>query len=83
VSRVLTEIQILQRVDHPFVATLHCVLQTPSHLHLIMEACGGGDLYSLIDAQPNKRLREQAVKFYAAEVLLALQYLHLMGFVYR
>ena len=32
---------------------------------------------------PQKRLGEVAVRFYAAEVLLALQYLHLQGFVYR
>ena len=31
----------------------------------------------------SKRLKEDAVKFYASEVLLALQYLHLQGFVYR
>ena len=48
-----------------------------------MESCGGGDLYSLIDAQPTKRLKEDAVRFYCGEVLIALQYLHLAGFVYR
>ena len=31
----------------------------------------------------SKRLREATVRFYASEVLLALQYLHLQGFVYR
>ncbi len=34
-------------------------------------------------AQPKKRLPEAHMRFYAAEVLLALQYLHLLGFVYR
>ena len=31
----------------------------------------------------SKRLKESVVRFYASEVLLALQYLHLQGFVYR
>lgn len=41
---------------------------------------------SLCAAPPparSKRLKESVVQFYAAEVLLALQYLHLLGFVYR
>lgn len=33
--------------------------------------------------QPNKRLSEPHMRFYVAEILLALQYLHLLGFVYR
>lgn len=33
--------------------------------------------------QPKKRLKEAHVRFYVAEVLLALQYLHLLGYVYR
>ena len=47
------------------------------------EYCGGGELYGLLMAQPKKRLPEAHMRFYAAEVLLALQYLHLLGFVYR
>ena len=48
-----------------------------------MEYCDGGELYALLNAQPSKRFGEPAVRFYAAEVLLALQYLHLLGFIYR
>lgn len=83
INRVHTEARILQALDHPYCATLHCVLNTPSHLRLVMESCGGGDLYSLMDAQPGNRLSEDATRFYAAEVLLSLQYMHLQGFVYR
>ena len=49
----------------------------------MQEYCGGGELYGLLMAQPKKRLPEAHMRFYAAEVLLALQYLHLLGFVYR
>nr|AML77131.1 putative LOV domain-containing protein [Hafniomonas reticulata] len=83
VQRVLTEQTILSAVDHPFLATLYCTLQTESHLHFVMEYCDGGELYGLLNAQPKKRLKEAHVQFYAAEVLLALQYLHLLGYIYR
>ncbi|GIL96732.1 hypothetical protein Vretimale_2539 [Volvox reticuliferus] len=83
VPRVLTECSILAAVDHPFLATLYCTIQTDTHLHFVMEYCDGGELYGLLNSQPKKRLKEEHVRFYAAEVLLALQYLHLLGYVYR
>ncbi|KAF5836329.1 putative blue light receptor [Dunaliella salina] len=83
VQRVLTEEMILTSVDHPFLPTLYCTIQTETHLHFVMEYCDGGELYGLLNSQPKKRLREAHVRFYVAEVLLALQYLHLLGYVYR
>nr|AML77908.1 putative LOV domain-containing protein [Chlamydomonas bilatus] len=83
VQRVLTESHILSVVDHPFLPTVYCTLQTDTHLHFVMEFCDGGELYGLLNSQPKKRLKEAHVRFYAAEVLLALQYLHLLGYVYR
>lgn len=83
IGRVLTEQSILASVDHPFLATLYCTLETPSHLHFILQICEGGELYGLLNAQQKKRLREAHVRFYIAEVLLALQYLHLLGYIYR
>lgn len=83
VGRVRTEERILASIDHPFLATCYAQMQTDSHLHFVLEYCSGGELYGLLNAQPGKRLPEEAVRFYAAEVLLALQYLHLQGFVYR
>ncbi len=78
VQRVLTEAHILSVVDHPFLPTVYCTLQTDTHLHFVMEFCDGGELYALLNSQPKKRLKEAHVRFYAAEVLLALQYLHLL-----
>lgn len=81
IQRVVTEEKILNSIDHPFCATLYCVIQTEMHLHFIMEHCLGGELYSLLCAK--RRFSEEATKFYSAEVLLALQYLHLLGYIYR
>jgi serine/threonine protein kinase len=57
VQRVLTEESILAVIDHPFLATCYCSLQTDSHLHFVMEYCEGGELYGLLNAQPRKRLK--------------------------
>lgn len=57
VQRVLTEESILAVIDHPFLATCYCTLQTDSHLHFVMEFCEGGELYGLLNAQPRKRLK--------------------------
>ncbi|KAK9802821.1 hypothetical protein WJX73_002029 [Symbiochloris irregularis] len=83
VQRVLAEAAILNAVDHPFLASLWGTIVTKTHLHFLMEACSGGELYALLTSQPNKRFPEFQAQFYAAEVLAALQYLHLHGVVYR
>jgi protein-serine/threonine kinase len=36
-----------------------------------------------LQSRPGKCLDEDASRFYAAEVVAALEYLHLMGFIYR
>ncbi len=52
-------------------------------MHFLLEYCEGEELYALLNRRAYKRLDEPQVRFFAVEVLLALQYLHLQGFVYR
>ncbi|KAJ7946461.1 Protein kinase G11A [Quillaja saponaria] len=81
--RAQTEREILQSLDHPFLPTLYTHFETEKFSCLLMEFCPGGDLHTLRQRQPGKHFPEQAVKFYVAEVLLALEYLHMLGIVYR
>lgn len=81
--RAQTEREILQCLDHPFLPTLYTHFETDKFSCLVMEFCPGGDLHTLRQRQPGKHFPEQAVKFYVAEVLLALEYLHMLGIVYR
>ncbi|KAM0943072.1 putative protein kinase AGC-RSK-2 family [Dioscorea sansibarensis] len=81
--RAQTEREILQSLDHPFLPTLYTHFETDKFSCLVMEFCPGGDLHSLRQRQPGKYFSEQAVKFYVAEVLLALEYLHMLGIIYR
>ncbi|XP_052193999.1 serine/threonine-protein kinase D6PK [Diospyros lotus] len=82
-TRAQTEREILQLLDHPFLPTLYTHFETDRFSCLVMEYCPGGDLHSLRQRQPGKHFSEYAARFYAAEVLLALEYLHMLGVVYR
>ncbi|ESQ47013.1 hypothetical protein EUTSA_v10027731mg [Eutrema salsugineum] len=81
--RAQTEREILGLLDHPFLPTLYSHFETEKFSCLLMEFCSGGDLHILRQKQPGKHFSEQAARFYASEVLLALEYLHMMGVVYR
>ncbi|XP_074579362.1 serine/threonine-protein kinase D6PK-like [Curcuma longa] len=81
--RAQTEREILQCLDHPFLPTLYTHFETDKFSCLVMEFCPGGDLHTLRQRQPGKHFSEQAVKFYVAEILLALEYLHMLGIIYR
>ncbi|KAK8294403.1 hypothetical protein V6Z12_D06G254800 [Gossypium hirsutum] len=81
--RAQTEREILQSLDHPFLPTLYTHFETEKFSCLVMEFCPGGDLHTLRQKQPGKHFPEQAVKFYVAEVLLVLEYLHMLGIIYR
>ncbi|XP_073045274.1 serine/threonine-protein kinase D6PKL1-like [Primulina eburnea] len=82
-TRAQTEREILQLLDHPFLPTLYTHFETDRFSCLVMEYCPGGDLHTLRQKQPGKHFSEYAARFYAAEVLLALEYLHMLGVVYR
>nr|GMD71318.1 serine/threonine-protein kinase D6PKL1-like [Ipomoea batatas] len=82
-ARAQTEREILQMLDHPFLPTLYAHFTTDKFSCLVMEYCPGGDLHVLRQKQPSKNFSEHAVRFYVAEVLLALEYLHMLGVVYR
>nr|CAD1831487.1 unnamed protein product [Ananas comosus var. bracteatus] len=81
--RAQTEREILQCLDHPFLPTLYTHFETEKFSCVVMEFCPGGDLHTLRQRQPGKYFSEQAVKFYVAEVLLSLEYLHMLGIIYR
>jgi protein-serine/threonine kinase len=43
----------------------------------------GGEFFRALQTRPGKCLSEDHAKFYAAEVIAALEYLHLNGYIYR
>ncbi|KAL0537707.1 hypothetical protein IC582_026692 [Cucumis melo] len=83
VHRACAEREILDMLDHPFLPALYASFQTKTHVCLITDYCPGGELFLLLDRQPTKVIKEDAVRFYAAEVVVALEYLHCQGIIYR
>ncbi|KAL3690965.1 hypothetical protein R1sor_004616 [Riccia sorocarpa] len=83
VHRAQNEREILSKIDHPFLPKLHAHFENDRHSFLLLDYCHGGDLNILRQKQPEKRFSESACRFYVAEVLLALEYLHKRNIVYR
>ncbi|PGH15755.1 AGC/PKA protein kinase [Polytolypa hystricis UAMH7299] len=75
------ERRMLQRVKHPFLITLWGTFQDSRNLYMVMDFVEGGELFSLL--RKSQRFPNPVAKFYAAEVVLALEYLHSMNIVYR
>lgn len=72
---------ILEEIDHPFIVHLHYSFQEEGNLYMILDLLAGGELFTYIDQ--HAPLEEEVVKFYAAEVALALGYLHSRNIIYR
>uniref|UniRef100_A0A182SR81 Serine/threonine-protein kinase greatwall n=1 Tax=Anopheles maculatus TaxID=74869 RepID=A0A182SR81_9DIPT len=81
VSQVITERNALALSRSPYCVTLYYSLQTLSSVYLVMEYMVGGDLKSLLAMYGF--FDEPTARFYAAEICLALQYLHGHGIVHR
>ncbi|GFR45067.1 hypothetical protein Agub_g6441 [Astrephomene gubernaculifera] len=81
VEYIKNERFILDKLDDAGIAKLHFTFQDPDNLYLGMEYCAGGELYEQIHRLG--RLPLASVRFYAAEVVLILQYLRQAGVVHR
>jgi len=81
VDHIKTERRILELIDHPFINKLQYAFQTESKLYLVTDYCPGGELFFHI--QRVERFNEEAVKFYGAQLVLALEHLHLNNIIYR
>ena len=67
--------------DHPFLVGMDYLFQNDFRLYFVMPFIRGGELYKIFMAK--KRFEEETVRFYAAQLILALGYLHKKGIVHR
>lgn len=78
---ITTERRLLDKLRHPFICQLHFNFQTASRLYLILDYCPGGELFTQIGI--NQRFSERRTRFYTAELVLVLGYIHTHGVAYR
>jgi len=77
------EKQAFATCQHPFIVNLDYAFQTDSLAIMVLGLSTAGDLQKALNKSAEERLSEDRVRFYIAEMVLALDYLHQMGLMYR
>jgi 3-phosphoinositide dependent protein kinase-1 len=78
----LVERELLTRIEHPGVIKILASFQDTDNLYFVLELCEGGNFKDLICMSPNK-CNETSFRFYIAEIVNILEYLHKHGIVHR
>jgi serine/threonine protein kinase len=81
VDHTITERRIMASASHPFIIALKFAFQTPDTLYMITEYCPGGELY--FHLKRKKVFSVNMMQFYAAQIAMALEYLHHKKIIYR
>ncbi|KAI7816659.1 kinase-like domain-containing protein [Gamsiella multidivaricata] len=81
VEHVNEEKRILERIRHPFLVKTWGTFQDHANLYIVMDYVVGGELFSVLRRM--QRFSDSVSKFYACQVLLALEYLHGNNIIYR
>ena len=72
---------MLEKADHPYIVKLAYAFQTEKKLYMALEYCPGGEVF--FHLQRAGRFNENVAMFYAACCILAIEYLHFNGVIYR
>lgn len=81
VGHTLTENRVLRTTNHPFLIALKYSFRDEERLCYVMEFAGGGELFYHLSAE--RKFSEEKTRFYAAEIVSALGYLHDHDIIYR
>lgn len=81
IANMQAESEIMTKVNHPFIVTMHCSFQTREKLFIVMDFLAGGELFLRLGREGI--FLESTAKFYIAEIVLALEHLHSKGILHR
>eukprot|EP00732_Lithocolla_globosa_P004067 Lithocolla_globosa_v1_NODE_3533_length_1645_cov_48.722642.p1 type:complete len:492 gc:universal NODE_3533_length_1645_cov_48.722642:1605-130(-) len=82
VKHIMSERNVLRNnTSHPFLVGLCYSFQTQDKLYFVLDYVNGGELF--FHLQRDKRFPEHRARFYAAEIVCALEYLHNLDIIYR
>ncbi|KAK9771987.1 putative Serine/threonine-protein kinase cot-1 [Seiridium cardinale] len=80
-AHVRAERDILAESDSPWVVKLFTTFQDASFLYMLMEFLPGGDLMTMLIKY--EIFSEDITRFYIAEIVLAIEAVHKLGFIHR
>jgi serum/glucocorticoid-regulated kinase 2 len=75
------EKEIMLDVDNPFLINLIYLLQNELRLYFVMPFINGGELFQIL--KKKKRLDEETIKFYSAQLVMAIGHLHSKDIIHR
>jgi serine/threonine protein kinase len=81
VEHVTYEKKLLEKINSPFIVNYLDSFKDCRNIYIIMEYVKGGELFSFL--RKSGRFTDEMARFYAAEVVLAFEYLHNQDIIYR
>lgn len=89
-SSPMEERLVLSNENEEWLPKLYCSFQDEKNLYLVMEYAHGGDLENLMERRQQQRgsggaalFSEEEAKFYIAELILAVERIHQLGYIHR
>lgn len=80
-SNILTERRILERIDYPLVVNLRYAFHDDENLFMVLDLMLGGDLRFHLEQLT--RFNELQVRFYVADLILSIHYIHKLMIIHR
>jgi protein kinase A len=80
-DHVVNEKRILQSLHFPFIIRFYFSFKDNANLYIGLELIEGGELFRHL--RDCEKFDEKKAKFYSSQIILALEYLHFLGIVYR
>lgn len=74
VKRIQKEIRFLKLLNHPNIVKVYDVVETETHIFIVMEYAAGGELFDYIVA--HKRVKEKEARVFFRQILSAVDYCH-------
>ena len=73
------EVEIMYKISHKNIVKLYSHFEDESNCYLVMEYIKRGNLFSLLQSQPNKCLDQKSIANYIVDLISSLYYLHNMN----
>ncbi|KAF0693780.1 Aste57867_15279 [Aphanomyces stellatus] len=81
VKQVVAEKQAMEELRHPFLVQCFDTFQSDDQIHFVLEYIPGGELFKWL--QEYGQFYDHEAKFFAAELVLVLEFIHAKGYIYR